>query len=700
MTRWVRITTAFACLAWFAPLLVRADGGPSDADVATAISRGMKYLQTRQSADGSWSEPAVGGHELGVTALAGLAFLENGLDREDPSVRAASKIVRALAQESTQTYDLALAILFLAREQPDFPGPNDETINVLARRLANGQRETGMWTYFVPNDSFRGGKRRRDSAEIQGIDDALRGGDNSNTQFALLGIWAAGRHGFDPNTALQGIEQHFRSTQGDDGRWLYTTNWHESTPAMNCAALMGLAISAARPEKAERQTARARGAALAADPIFTAGLREVTKDAKRLSEDSPIYDLWSLERVCVALGLRSLDALDWYAQGARILLAEQKRNGSWDQGKYGSVPDTCLALLFLRKANLAFELDRVLKLPSPSDGAPKPEPPAPKIPAPAAPKGDGGDVAVEVRGSDEKGFPKITLDFEVKKPDGSPLLDATRGDFRVTEYGEAVEIQMFQSPLSKEIQPATIVLVVDHSGSMIKENRIGGLKEAVATFLKVVPAGSRVAVVSFSSEVRVICPFTKDPKQVQSAVNALRPDGFTRYYDAVSAGLELIEKETGRRAVLALTDGEDTASKQSLKGVIGDARAKGLPIYTVGLGSSDEIESDELRRLADETRGQYFPAEKADELRSVFEAFAVRQGQLYQLSYTSNHKLQDGTLRDVRVYYRQSQKAGVAHVYVPGMVVPKGEWPALFLLLMAGLAILASAPSFRTRKAA
>ena len=81
--------------------------------------------------------------------------------------------------------------------------------------------------------------------------------------------------------------------------------------------LMGLAIAASRPSLAERQTARARGAALAADPVFVKALAAVGEDARRASLQSDIYYLWSLERVCVALGLRSLDGFDWYAHGAR-----------------------------------------------------------------------------------------------------------------------------------------------------------------------------------------------------------------------------------------------------------------------------------------------------------------------------------------------------------------------------------------------
>ena len=143
------------------------------------------------------------------------------------------------------------------------------------------------------------------------------------------------------------------------------------------------------------------------------------------------------------------------------------------------------------------------------------------------------------------------------------MVDAGKADFRVSEYDKPVEVVRFTGPTSAEPRPTTVVLVVDHSQSMEEEDRIGGLKRAVATFLDVMPTGSRVAVVAFGSDVKVICPFTDDPPKVQEAIDGLTPEGATRYYDAVATALELLSKEPGRRAVLALTDGEDTFSQDA-----------------------------------------------------------------------------------------------------------------------------------------
>jgi len=145
--------------------------------------------------------------------------------------------------------------------------------------------------------------------------------------------------------------------------------------------------------------------------------------------------------------------------------------------------------------------------------------------------------------------------------------------------------------------------------------------------------------------------------------------------------------------VLALTDGEDTFSQgASLDSVIVAARKLGLPVHTLGLGSEDEIESDALRRLAADTRGQYYPARQADQLRSIYEQLAERLRSSYSLAYRTDRRLPDGTLRPVRVYYRASKKAGVASVFIPGMVVPAAGWSPLFLALVALLTTLAILP--------
>ena len=302
------------------------------------------------------------------------------------------------------------------------------------------------------------------------------------------------------------------------------------------------------------------------------------------------------------------------------------------------------------------------------------------------------EMTVAVTGTSDADFPEIAVEFEVKRPDGSFLLDATKADFKITEEGRDVEIKTFEAPTSVESRPTTIVLVVDRSGSMSQDDKIGGLKRAVASFLDGLPKGSKVAVVAFGSEVSLISPLTTDFAQVQSAVEELTPDGATRFYDGVLKALEVLEEERGRRAVLALTDGMDTSSQNAgIPSLITQARRLGLPIHTLGFGSERNLAGDSLRTLAESTRGQYYTAQEADKLRLIYEEIAKRLRSSYTATYQTDRKIPDGTLRPVRVAYRQSRSVGESAVFIPGMVVPAPGWPGLFLALVLGLFVVSGA---------
>ena len=306
---------------------------------------------------------------------------------------------------------------------------------------------------------------------------------------------------------------------------------------------------------------------------------------------------------------------------------------------------------------------------------------------------------VQVRQVDDSAFPEITVDFELIGDDGEPVLDARAEGFAVTESGEPVEVLRFRSPTTKTIRETTVVLVVDRSGSMNEDGRIERLREAVAAFLEARPEGSRVAVVAFGSEVEVIAPFTVESEPVRTAVNRLRPGGGTRFYDAVAGAVEILDGEPGRRAIVALTDGEDTSSETPPGAAIRLAAEAGLPIYTVGVGSQALIAGEDLRALAEATRGSYFEADDAEGLSAVYVEIARSMNQSYSLTYRTNRELADGTLRPIAVsYLARPDLVGAAEIYIPGMVVPARGWSPLFLGLVAALGLLAWRPRLGRRR--
>jgi hypothetical protein len=196
--------------------------------------------------------------------------------------------------------------------------------------------------------------------------------DNSNTQFATLALWAATRYDLPLERSLHALARRFQNSQAPDGTWKYhtaVTGW--ATPAMTGAGLLGLAVGhgvSAGTEKVKDPLVEKGFRALAVHIGKPFGADRATRLMRRgkLRTLSPInmYLLWTIERVGVLYGVRTLDGKDWYRWGAELLLDCQKDDGSWEEGNYHGFSrtlDTCLALLFLKRANLATDLTRKLE---------------------------------------------------------------------------------------------------------------------------------------------------------------------------------------------------------------------------------------------------------------------------------------------------------------------------------------------------
>ena len=179
--------------------------------VNAAIERGLAHLLKNHNKHLQYCN---------YLGLLGLTLLECGVATDDPSVRQIATWIRSQDRQITQTYELTLAILFLDR----LGDPRDRVlIGSFGQRLIRGQFSCGAWTYScLVNDRQRMlGYYRHRSVPSQRI---VYRGDNSNTQFAILGLWVAQRHGVPASSALLAAEQYFRSTQKADGSWAYHSN--------------------------------------------------------------------------------------------------------------------------------------------------------------------------------------------------------------------------------------------------------------------------------------------------------------------------------------------------------------------------------------------------------------------------------------------------------------------------------------------
>ena len=150
-------------------------------------------------------------------------------------------------------------------------------------------------------------------------------------------------------------------------------------------------------------------------------------------------------------------------------------------------------------------------------------------------------------------------------------------------------------------RPTTVVLVVDRSLSMEEEDRIGSLKQAVATFLKVLPRGlagrGRRVRLGGRADLPVHRRRRAGPGTPSMRLTPARGDPLLRRggrgarADRQGAGPPRRAGPDRRRGHLQPVGHLDS--------VIAAGRGElGLPVHTLGLGSEDEIESDALRRLA------------------------------------------------------------------------------------------------------
>ena len=174
----------------------RAAEKPGSAEVDAAIARGVAFLKEEQRRSGEWNYTFNLNHTLGITALAGLALLENGVKADDPSIARAEEVVRTLAERSDQTYDLSLAILFLSRVKKT--GQGDDLIRRLtaleARLTLPGGRAvivTGVHLYRTEAERLAQAEMLADLYVDANVPVVLAGDFNSRPGTAVMERLAA-----------------------------------------------------------------------------------------------------------------------------------------------------------------------------------------------------------------------------------------------------------------------------------------------------------------------------------------------------------------------------------------------------------------------------------------------------------------------------------------------------------------------------
>ncbi len=205
-----RQTFLAACVAVIAIQFGVSAIAQTSTEIDSARHKGMDFLKSEQYDDGSWEYAS---HDVGITSLCALALIENGVPVSDPVIDKAHRFVQKEMETEKSTYDIALSILFLSRVGDR---DNRPKIRDLAARLIAGQNEEGGWGYACPLVSAGILSNPDEKPKLQpGV------GDNSCTQFAVLGLWVSSRWGVDISDTMSLVGDRFIETQREDGGWPY-----------------------------------------------------------------------------------------------------------------------------------------------------------------------------------------------------------------------------------------------------------------------------------------------------------------------------------------------------------------------------------------------------------------------------------------------------------------------------------------------
>jgi VWFA-related protein len=241
----------------------------------------------------------------------------------------------------------------------------------------------------------------------------------------------------------------------------------------------------------------------------------------------------------------------------------------------------------------------------------------------------------------------VELPITVLDRSGRPVEDLTQDDFTVLENKVVQTISHFS--LHRDL-PVRMGMVIDTSGSM--EDTLPTVQRVVMGFLRdLLRPRDRAFIETFSDRPDLLAGFTADFTTIENALLALYPDRATALYDAVIMGLFQFSGVTGRRAMVVLTDGEDTSSKNGFDEALGYAQRMGVTIYMVGVGipSTKVTTRWQINKLAGATGGKaYFVSEKSG-LDRIYDEINRELRTQYLIAYTSSSEEPPEKLRKIKV---------------------------------------------------
>jgi Ca-activated chloride channel family protein len=267
------------------------------------------------------------------------------------------------------------------------------------------------------------------------------------------------------------------------------------------------------------------------------------------------------------------------------------------------------------------------------------------------------------------GIEVINLTVTVTDGRSRYITDLNERDFSVFEDGIKQDLSLF----THEDLPISLALLIDTSASM--DEKLPQARVAAMRLVKTLRPQDQAELVQFNDRATTLQDFTSDHVLLETAVNRTSAQGPTALHNALYVALKDLSKlksvgELRRRAVVLLSDGEDTASLVSDEQVMELARKTEISIYAIGIRSNRATDRSRqafsqaahlLTTLARDTGGQVFFPNSLSELDGVYDRIAEELRTQYSLGYISANKRRDGKWRRIVVRVPNRDDIQVRH---------------------------------------
>ena len=244
-----------------------------------------------------------------------------------------------------------------------------------------------------------------------------------------------------------------------------------------------------------------------------------------------------------------------------------------------------------------------------------------------------GDPALNVKISQIEACPRAnaTVYVSVTDQDGYAVTTLTKDDFEVIEQSLSLGTPTNDAPFVENNASLSVALVMDYSNSIrsVPAN-VAAMEAAATSFIGQLGINDEAEIIKYGSTVQVAQAFTDDQIALEAAITtSLNVGDATALYDAVVLAVDhTAVRLKDRRAVIVITDGKDSdgtntgtpGSLNSLVDLIDDANDRGVPVFTVGLGTAIDI--GVLEQMADDTGGTFSNTATSGNLLTIYNQLA------------------------------------------------------------------------------